>query len=83
LNDDSFEIYPNPSPDKVFVKINANTLHNMRLIIIDAEGREIFQYRITDQPLIEIYRNSIQSGTYYFQLWNENNLISTRKAVLL
>jgi M6 family metalloprotease-like protein len=82
-NDNTFEIYPNPSPDKIFVKININTSNNLRLIIIDSEGREIFQYRITDQPLIEMNRHNIQNGVYFFQLWNENNLLSTKKMVLL
>jgi M6 family metalloprotease-like protein len=78
-----FEIFPNPSTDKVFVKINLNSSHNLRLVLIDAGGREISRYSITGQPLIEIDRNNIQSGVYYFQLWNRNNLLSTRKMVWL
>jgi M6 family metalloprotease-like protein len=79
----SFEIYPNPSTDEVFVKININISPDLRLIIIDGLGREVSRYRITDQPIIEINRNKIQPGMYYFQLWNENSLLSTKKMVLL
>jgi M6 family metalloprotease-like protein len=82
-HDNTLEIYPNPSPDNVFVKINSNTPQNLRLVIIDPEGRELFENTITDQKLIEIKRANIQNGVYYLQLWNENTLMSIKKLILL
>jgi M6 family metalloprotease-like protein len=81
--DNAFEIYPNPSHDKVFVKITLNNSHNLRLVIVDTEGREILQYNISDQPLIEINRSTIPNGNYFIQLWKENDLKSVQKMVLL
>ena len=46
FDDNAFEIYPNPSHDKVFVKITLKNLHNLWLAIIDTEGREILHYNI-------------------------------------
>ena len=82
-DDNAFEIYPNPSLDKVFVKITLNSLRNLRLVIVDTEGRELTQYNITDQPLIEINRSTIPGGIYYIQLWKEKDLKSVKKMVLL
>jgi hypothetical protein len=83
LEDNAFEIYPNPSHDKVFVKITLKDPHNLRLVIVDTEGREILQQNITDQPLIEINRSTIPNGNYFIQLWKENDLKSVQKLVLL
>ncbi len=82
-DDNAFEIYPNPSLDKVFVKITLNSSRNLRLVIVDTEGRELAQYNITDQPLIEIDRSTIPGGIYYIQLWKEKDLKSVKKMVLL
>jgi hypothetical protein len=82
FSDTSFEIYPNPSHDKIVVKISPEYLHNLSLTIIDMEGREVLRYNITDQPLIEIDRSTISNGNYLIQLWQESELKSVQKIVL-
>jgi M6 family metalloprotease-like protein len=81
--DNSFEIYPNPSGNNVFVKINLNNSQNLRLVLVDAGGKEVAQFGTNGQPLVEINRNNIPGGVYYFQLWDKKHLVSTRKMVWL
>lgn len=76
--DNSFEVYPNPTKGKLFIKSDLNIIH---LNIYDLNGKEIFPDLQTrnKQGIIEF--NEKTKGFFIIQITNENG--TYRKKVLI
>jgi len=80
--DDFFEVYPNPSHQIIRVHIKLPDLNNLRLVVVDSNGREVRQIGRIEATPIGIDRGEIPDGIYFVQLWNKDKLISTEILVL-
>ena len=74
LNND-FNIYPNPSNDRIFIRFNSPNQSAYYIKVIDSSGRTKL---MLPQPKLEngIDINSLKTGIYHLLLTNQNNMIT-------
>jgi hypothetical protein len=79
------EVFPNPAIDKVTLQINAAKEHLARIVLLDINGKQLFEKKYTfyngsNQALLPIEKFS--KGTYIAAVYNADNvLIATQKIV--
>jgi hypothetical protein len=78
----SLVIYPNPTSDVFFVNIRMNDPGVLRLVLLDANGKTAAIYEVHETAAMEIDSRNLPDGTYYLQLWREDELITMQKLVL-
>lgn len=79
INNFSFDVYPNPATDRLFVEtpiaVQAATLINVL-------GQEVKAYGFNASQNVEINVNGLDAGIYILQLRSVDNQISTTKVVV-
>ena len=79
LNDNfsNAQVYPNPTKDKLVVKLQQALTENSQLIIADISGRMLLQQQIADgQKNIDLDVSKFPSGRYFIKISNHNELIN-------
>ncbi|MBZ0242132.1 MAG: T9SS type A sorting domain-containing protein, partial [Bacteroidales bacterium] len=74
-------IYPNPLDRFCTIKISPENTHEKSFKIYSIHGEEIYATRFFQND-IQIDLSSLKPGIYISQLWQEDNLISTRKIIV-
>lgn len=80
----SVTVYPNPfsrSTNLVLNNIKRKT-SNVKLTIYDVTGREVRQQPVTDSRLINIERESLKSGMYFYDIATDGKTIARGKMII-
>lgn len=78
--DEFISVYPNPAEDIINVdlgKVNVADEFSM----IDVNGKTVLFKSIIDTNILEIHRNSLPSGIYFYKLKKSQELIKTGKII--
>ena len=76
------KVYPNPALDKVTIDLDGVDFLNYHLRIFDATGQVVRTEQFGTSKL-ELYRKSLSTGMYFYEIIGDGNLVSTGKFVLL
>ncbi len=76
-------VYPNPATDMVMLKINqAVNIKNAELKVTDNNGRTMKVIEGIQSNELIFKREDLSKGIYFYQLIQDNNLISSGKFIL-
>ncbi len=78
LHDNSFIIYPNPTPGDVFLKINGNV--ESEITITDVVGKIVFKTN-TKNSFIQLMLSYLNNGVYFVTVKNENSLLTQKLCI--
>jgi hypothetical protein len=70
-------IYPNPSKDKINIKVNTTATEQFYIKLTDVLGKEIMY----DKFKTELDISSLQNGIYFLSFYKNNQLLVTKKVV--
>jgi hypothetical protein len=70
-------IYPNPSKDKINIKVNTTATEQFFIKLTDVLGKEI----MFDKFKTELDISSLQNGIYFLSFYKNNQLLVTKKVV--
>ena len=76
-----FKVYPNPSQKLVTIAFENLNLENCELNIYDTDGKLVRTIANITTSKVEIEKNSLSNGLYYFQLHHEQQIIGNGKFV--
>ena len=74
----SFEIYPNPAKNKLFIK--SPNQNNLNLEIFNLEGKSVAQHQLKNKREVNI--SNLNSGIYLVKIKAENGATSTQKLIV-
>lgn len=76
--------YPNPYSNSTTIPYYLNESDkNAELYVTDITGKELYKYQLQkDKNAIDIDMSALQSGFYFYSLYINHKLISTKKMVL-
>lgn len=82
-----FQNYPNPFNPKTIIKFQINRLANLKLSVHDIQGKQIAEL-VNGKYSAGIYETDwnaagFASGIYFYSLIIDNNLLDTKKMILL
>lgn len=77
----SVSIYPNPASQSAFVSFG-NTSGETQVKVMDINGRVVLSKNVSSQSVCEINTSSLQSGTYFVTV-NNNEFSKTEKLVVI
>ncbi|WP_197043877.1 T9SS type A sorting domain-containing protein [Aureispira sp. CCB-QB1] len=82
--DDAIEvtIYPNPFKQMTTLEVKGKDYKELELGVFDVTGRMIKQVTSTQQNRIELSRDAMIRGVYFYQLKGDGQLINTGKVVV-
>jgi hexosaminidase len=85
-NDDLLECYPNPANNSVFINYKLNVPSNVKLVICDLNGKEIFElenvFKSEGIYKIKFNTETFANGEYYCSLFYNNKIISKKLIIL-
>jgi hypothetical protein len=73
-------VYPNPTADKVFLKLDMDNIENCKYYLYDLQGREIQNSNITSE-LTDLSFAHFESGVYILRVIKEKTLVQEFKIV--
>ena len=73
-------VYPNPTIDKVFLKLDIDNMENCDYYLHDLQGRQIQNRNITSKQT-EISFESFESGVYILRIVKEKTLVQEFKII--
>ena len=73
-------VYPNPTADKVFLKLDMDNIENCKYYLYDLQGREIQNRNITSK-LTELSLAPFESGVYILRIIKEKTLVQEFKII--
>ena len=76
----SVSVYPNPTEDKVYLKLDMENIHNCKYFLHDLQGREIQNRNITEK-LTELSFAPFESGVYILRIIQEKTLVQEFKII--
>jgi hypothetical protein len=76
-SDFNVKLYPNPTAGKLEIKIENLKAGNITIKITDVLGREVKQLEYEE----EIDVSALEKGIYFFSLYQNRQLIGTKKIV--
>lgn len=82
-----FQNYPNPFNPTTNIKFNISKASNVKIIVFDVMGREI--EKLVDKNIspggykVIWNASSISSGVYYYSLFINGNLVSTKQLIFI
>lgn len=83
-SDISFELYPNPTSDRVFVSVQSPTSQSLSLQITNLLGEVMTTVSLSSgMSHQEISLESFASGTYFYQLLGEVQVFDSGKLLLI
>lgn len=68
-------VYPNPTKDRITVE---NVMTSETLVLMDMQGRQIFEEKIMGRSRIELSLGSLSSGVYLIELRGGNGIGRTK-----
>ena len=74
-------IFPNPTIDKFFIKLDQE-VQNASVKLIDATGREVYELNQVSGRMIEMKASHLQAGIYFIQIYDKQKLIGRSKIVV-
>jgi aminopeptidase N len=81
-NKNQLKIYPNPSPERLFISLNNPTDKKLSLRLFNSIGQLVYRKEI-DTPghdeMLDIPMQHLARGIYYLKLKSEKNINMTRK----
>lgn len=75
-------VFPNPFHDKTSLQIKNVELKNPRLILLDVTGKMVDEIYSTTTNEITIYRNQLNAGIYFYQLFDDKIEVATGKIIV-
>ena len=78
----AISVYPNPASQKVIIGIGNEKIQQVTVSLFDLQGKELPVEPSLLQNAIEIERNGLASGVYFFQLKSEQRILKTGKLIL-
>ncbi len=63
-------LYPNPTTGKVFVSSQGIEVGNLKVMVIDVTGKEVFNSIVSMQNGVTDFDLKVESGTYIFTVIN-------------
>lgn len=73
----SFNVYPNPTNDILFIESESNTIESVS--VFDIQGREVYRFA-ENSNITSVDLSDLSSGVYLVQL-RDNNLVFTEKVL--
>ena len=73
-------VFPNPTADKVFLKLDMDNIENCNYYLYDLQGREIQNRNITSKQT-EMSFASFESGVYILRIIKEKTLVQEFKII--
>jgi hypothetical protein len=71
------QVYPNPSPNLINLKIEDSNISNQyKLIIMDVLGKEIKSIYLNDDKIIQYDLSNLAASTYFINITGTNNPFS-------
>ncbi|MBI1185394.1 DUF5011 domain-containing protein [bacterium] len=79
----TFEVYPNPGNEVVFVKLGSNQSLKTRIRLVDVLGKEFYfdELNLQGQKIITLPTAGLASGVYYVEVMNDQQS-ETRKITI-
>ncbi|HOY30312.1 MAG TPA: T9SS type A sorting domain-containing protein [Bacteroidales bacterium] len=77
-----FTVFPNPFHQSATLQFENSQNENFTLIIFDSEGRTLRTIVNTSPGKIEIERNNLSGGIYFFQLRTDKEICGTGKFII-
>lgn len=78
----SFKIYPNPTNQNATLEFKNSSKQNCTLTLYDLRGQVVQIIKNITTDKVEIERQSLASGLYFFQLCTDKQIIATGKLTL-
>ncbi len=78
----TFTVFPNPFDQFATLRFENPNNINFTLVLFDSEGRLLRTNANISSDKIEIERNNLRSGLYFFQLISDNELQATGKLII-
>ncbi len=76
-----FSIYPNPSKGELYISLDIQNTYNREIRVFDIQGDQIRKV-VLKGPKTRVNLETINSGIYFFKLFNGNIHIATKKVLL-
>lgn len=81
---EQFSIYPNPTSDRIIVKVNSEKLNNPTLIILNSLGETVLQSNIqVSASEFNIDLRKLPSRIYYLQIRSTDRISGCKKVIKL
>ena len=64
----TFNMFPNPAKHLVNINLNSNTFGNTTINIIDLQGKQVLETKISNENSIDIDVSGLQSGMYFVKV---------------
>ena len=78
MEDNSINIYPNPSDNELFVDLAKSSL-NLKLIeIIDLNGKILLSQQISTDTFVKLNTSNLVQGMYQIRFTSDNQPFSKR-----
>jgi M6 family metalloprotease-like protein len=78
-----FGISPNPLTDIATIQLDPDIAHTMHIVIVDICGTPVMKYPKLNQSGIELSRDNFNKGIYFVQLWQDKQILETKKLIVL
>lgn len=79
---ENFKIYPNPTDNIAILEFNNAKNKNSTFILYNTNGQVVQTIMNITSEKIEIEKQDLTNGIYFFQLWAENQIIAAGKLAI-
>ena len=76
----AIQVFPNPTSGKVNITLNQE-LKNAMVVVSNMIGQEVVRKSFNNTNSFDISLNEQNDGVYFIRIFNENNVIATKKVV--
>ena len=81
-NEINYNVYPNPMAEIAFLSFENKDFKSHRVILYNLSGEAVFESNSTTTDKIEIVRNGLPAGLYFFQILLDGNPYGTGKIIM-
>ena len=78
--DFSVQIFPNPTPQLLTIKLSGNTSYPLQITIVNLQGQILKEQRM-DTNLSSLSLEDLPNGTYFVQIRNEYDIFKVSKVI--
>lgn len=75
-------IYPNPFKQMTTLEVTGKDYEQLELSVFDVAGRLVKTIASTEKKRIQLTKDEMRQGVYFYQLKGDNELINTGKLVI-
>jgi len=76
------DVYPNPFSYMTTIEIEGESFDEVELEVIDVTGRLVKNLRVKDTQRIELYRDWLIQGIYFYRIKGDGEMISSGKLIV-